>query len=78
LKKVVHALHKIHPNMSKANIIKHVVKHKILKKMVGSPKWHHAQLYDMMAMVDTYVLVQLFLTFSSNETLEFKWSDILT
>jgi hypothetical protein len=62
--------------MSKANIIKHVVKHKIPKKMVGSPKWHHAQLYDMMAMVDIYVLLQLFLTFSSNETLEFKWSDI--
>jgi hypothetical protein len=38
--------------------------------MVGSPKWHHAQLYDMMAMMDTYVLLQLFLTFSSNETLE--------
>ncbi len=76
LKKGVHALHKIHPNMSKANIIKHVVKHKILEKMVGSPKWHHAQLYDMMAIVDTYVLLQLFLTFSSNETLEFKWSAI--
>jgi hypothetical protein len=55
--KGVHALHKIHPNMSKANIIKHVVKHKIVEKMVGSPKWHHAQVYDMMAMVDTCVLL---------------------
>ncbi len=72
----MHALHKIHPNMSKAKIITHVVKHKILGKMVGSPKWHHAQLDDMMAMVDTYVLLQLFLTISSNETLEFKWSNI--
>jgi hypothetical protein len=42
--------------------------HKIPEKMVGSPKWHHAQLCDMIAMVDTYVLLQLFLTFSSNET----------
>ncbi len=44
--------------------------------MVRSSKWHHAQFYDMMAMVDTSVLFQLFFTFSSNETLEFKWSDV--
>jgi hypothetical protein len=44
--------------------------------MVSSPKWHCAQLFDMMAMVDTYGLPRLFFTFSSNETLKLKWSDI--
>jgi hypothetical protein len=62
--------------MLEAYIIEHVVKYKILEKMVSSPKWHCAQLFDIMAMVDTYGLPHLFFTFSSNETLEFKWSDI--
>ncbi len=44
--------------------------------MVGSPKGHCAQLSNMMAMVDTYGLPHLFITLSSNETSEFKWSDI--
>ncbi len=63
-------------DMLEAYIIEHVVKYKILEKMVSSPKWHCAQLSDMMAMVNTYGLLHLFFTFSSNETLELKWSDI--
>ncbi len=62
--------------MPEADIIEHVVKYKILEKLVGSPKWQYAQLFDMMAMVDAYGLPQLFLTLSSNETLEVKWGDI--
>jgi hypothetical protein len=62
--------------MSETNIIQHVVKYKIPKKMVGSPKWHYAQLFDMIAMVDTYGLLHIFFTFFSNETSEFKWGDI--
>ncbi len=62
LEKDVHALHKKHPIMSEANIIEHV-KYKILEKMVGSPKWHRAQLFHMMVMVDTYGLPHLFLSF---------------
>jgi hypothetical protein len=58
--------------MPKTNIIEHVVKYKILEKMVGSPKWHYAQLFDMMAMVDTYGLPHLFFTLSSNETSKLK------
>ncbi len=54
--KDVHALHKKHPNMPEADIIEHVVKYKILEKLVGSPKWQYAQLFDMMAMVDAYGL----------------------
>jgi hypothetical protein len=76
LEKVVHALYKKHLNMSETNIIQHVVKYKIPEKMVGSPKWHYAQLFDMIAMVDTYGLLHIFFTFFSNETSEFKWGDI--
>jgi hypothetical protein len=44
--------------------------------MVGSPKWHCAELFHMMAMVDTYGLPHLFLTFFKDERFEFKWNDI--
>jgi hypothetical protein len=47
LEKDVDALHKKHPIMLEANIIEHVVKYKILEKMVGSSKWHCAQLFHM-------------------------------
>jgi hypothetical protein len=60
LEKDVHALYKKHPDMLEANIIEHVVKYKILEKMVGSPKRHCAQLFHMMAMVDTCGLPPFF------------------
>jgi hypothetical protein len=58
------------PNATEVQLIEKVIKYKLSKSLSRSPRWHRAQLYDLLPMVDTYGLPHIFLTLTSDKTSE--------
>jgi hypothetical protein len=56
------------PNATEVQLIKKVIKYKLSESLIGSSHWYRAQLYNLLAMVDTYGLPHIFLTLTSDET----------
>jgi hypothetical protein len=53
-----------------------VIKYKLLESLTCFPRWYPTQLYDLLAMVDTYGLPHIFLTLTNYKTFELQWGNI--
>jgi hypothetical protein len=60
LQKDIVAQRKKTPNATEVQLIKKVIKYKLPESLTSSPRWQRAQLYDLLAMVDTYGLPHIF------------------
>ena len=76
LQKNYQAIQAKNPTMSHEDIIGELVKYTLPKTLTRSSSWHWSQLSDLMAMVDMYGLLFLFLTLTCDETSELRWDDI--
>jgi hypothetical protein len=66
----------IHPHTSEPEVIHHVTKYNFLASLQGIPRWHKAQLQDLLAMVEKCGMPHLFLTLTVDEISSLRWEDV--
>jgi hypothetical protein len=66
-----------HPHMSESDIIRHITKYNLPASLQGTPRWHKAQLQDLLAMVEKCGMPHLFLTLTANEISSLRWQEVI-
>jgi ATP-dependent DNA helicase PIF1 len=65
-----------HPEASEEAAYKHILKHSVPSAMPGSPTWHRNHFKDLLVYVEHYGMPDLFLTLTSDEVSETKWTEV--
>jgi hypothetical protein len=66
----------MHPHMSEPEVIRHVIKYNLPTSLQGMPRWHKAQLQDLLAMVEKCGMPHLFLTLTADEISSLRWKEV--
>jgi hypothetical protein len=75
LESALHQYYKQHPNSKPIDAMRDVTKRTVPSKLVGSPSYHRRALQDLLAMVHDYGLPSFFLTLTSDEISESRWTE---
>jgi hypothetical protein len=67
----------MHPHMSEPKVIQHITKYNLPASLQGMPRWHKAQLQDLLAMVEKCGMPHLFLTLTTNEISSLLCKDVI-
>jgi hypothetical protein len=67
--------YKQHPESKPIDAMRQVTKRTIPSALVGSPAYHRKALQDLLAMVNEYGLPSFFLTLTSDELSEYRWTE---
>jgi len=76
LERDVQRLKHQHPQWSKIDVLKNIVKFKLPPSIPLAPQWHHTQFKELLVMVENFRMPHFFLTLISNETSNLKWKEI--
>jgi hypothetical protein len=66
----------MYPHMSKPDVIRHVTNCNLPASLQGIPRWHKAQLQDLLAMVDKCGMPHLFLILTTSEISSLWWEEV--
>ncbi len=65
-----------HPQWSKIDVLKKIMKFKLPPSIPLIPQWHHTQFKKLLVMVENFGMPHFFLISTSNETSNLRWKEI--
>lgn len=66
----------IHPEASMPQLLRNIIKHRVPSAMPNTPAYFNKNLHDLMAMVKHKGMPSFFLTLTSDEISEMRWSEM--
>ncbi len=76
LDKNVQRLKRQHPQWSKIDVLRNIMKFKLPPSIPLMPQWHHTQFKELLVMVENFGMPHFFLTLTFDETSNLRWKEI--
>jgi len=76
LERDVQRLKHQHPQWSKIDVFKNIMKFKLPPSIPLMPQWHHTQFKELLVMVENFGMLHFFLILTFDETSNLRWKEI--